>query len=261
MDIVRKPHSEREQDGKKAVIYLGSRSAYETLETAVKSVYANSDVDAIYLGIEDDEFPYHLPECAEIINISHQPYFKASSPNNDVFWAYITMCKIAVPKLLPEWGRALILDFDTVVVDDISSLWDIDLQGNYYAGVPDNGIYRAPGKPRYCNAGVTLMDLDLIRDNGMDDEIINALNHKRFLYREQCAMNQFCYGHILELPVRYNESFVTGITDHPAIVHYVGMNKETGGVNGSRRHYFNSYRDMPWEEAEKRHAEKIARRK
>ena len=44
----------------KAAVYTGTRNLYKQMVVAVKSLIRNSDVDKIYLLIEDDEFPYWL---------------------------------------------------------------------------------------------------------------------------------------------------------------------------------------------------------
>ena len=50
--------------------YCGTRNLYKDMVTAAKSLLMNSNVEKIYFIIEDDEFPYELPESIfEIINI------------------------------------------------------------------------------------------------------------------------------------------------------------------------------------------------
>ena len=45
----------------KAAVYCATRNLYLDLIPAVKSLLANSDVDRVYLLIEDDAFPEELP--------------------------------------------------------------------------------------------------------------------------------------------------------------------------------------------------------
>lgn len=41
--------------------YCGTRNLYKDMVPAFKSLLINSNVDIIYLLIEDDKFPYPLP--------------------------------------------------------------------------------------------------------------------------------------------------------------------------------------------------------
>ena len=65
----------------KAAAYTGTRNLYSGMVPAVKSLLAHSDVEKVYLLIEDDEFPYYLPDCVETVNVSNQTYFRPGGPN------------------------------------------------------------------------------------------------------------------------------------------------------------------------------------
>lgn len=54
-----------------AAVYSGTRNIYEKMMTASKSLLRYSDVDKIYFLIEDDIFPYDLPDTYECINVSN----------------------------------------------------------------------------------------------------------------------------------------------------------------------------------------------
>lgn len=46
----------------KAAVYTGTKNLYREMVTASKSLLINSDVDKIYLLVEDDEFPLEIPD-------------------------------------------------------------------------------------------------------------------------------------------------------------------------------------------------------
>lgn len=50
-----------EKKNERAAAYCGTRNLYQDMIPAIKSLLLNSNVDKIYLLIEDDEFPYPLP--------------------------------------------------------------------------------------------------------------------------------------------------------------------------------------------------------
>ena len=238
----------------KVAAFPATRNWYDKIIVSAKSMFCNSDADRAVFVIEDDTFPTELPKEIEIVNASDNEYFRPGGPNYSSHFSYLCLSRAAYGYFLSDYGRVLSLDSDLVVVDDISDLWDVDLNGNYCAGVIDRGI----GRPGYYNAGVILMDLDRIRDDGITDAMIDLLNRQYRPWTEQDALNECCGGKILELPTRYNESPVTGRTDNPAIVHFVGTNK-TGGSNRQYRHYWNQYEQMTWEEVSEIRREKYGK--
>jgi lipopolysaccharide biosynthesis glycosyltransferase len=80
--------------------------------------------------------------------------------------------RIFLPELLTDIDRVLYLDADTIVVDDLASLWEIPLDNAYLAAVTNvfqpNHFGRPaqlglPGPNVYFNSGVLLMNLDEMR--------------------------------------------------------------------------------------------------
>ena len=77
----------------KAACYCGTRNLYKDMIPAVNSLLKNSDVDKVYLLIEDDVFPYKMPECVETVNVKDQPYFTHNGPNFKNGWTFINQGK------------------------------------------------------------------------------------------------------------------------------------------------------------------------
>lgn len=210
----------------RSVVYMGNRHYYPMLITAAKSLLSHSQVDDIYFLIEDDAFPDQpdIPSFCHCINVRNQSIFSASGPNIHQYYTYMTLMRAALTKLIPNRDRVLLLDPDTVVVDDISPIWNFDIQRYYFAAVPEtrNNTHE---KIPYYNAGCMLMNLFNLRNDRKDDEIIHAINTTRFQHMEQDALNFFCDKHILPLPSEYNASFVSDPTDHPRILHFLDRAK------------------------------------
>ena len=247
--------------GERAAVYVGTRNEYENMVTAAKSLFCNSNVERIYFLVEDDVFPLKIPREIETINVSGQTDFPDGGPNAGNHWTYMCLLRAVLDKIFPDHGLILSIDNDTAVVDDVSDLWDLDMTDYYYAGVPDTGVYRANGQPIYINGGVMMVNLDLIRANGIGEKMKKALNTRHWQYATQDTIDAFCAGHILEIPLRYNESPVTGKTKNPAIVHYAGINKFNTGMNAERAYLYDYYRKMTWREVsyqrEEKHGKKL----
>lgn len=204
----------------KAACYCGTRNLYGDMIPAVKSLLCNSNVDKVFLLIEDDEFPYTLPNCVEIINVSNQAYFKREGPNFNSPWTYMVLMRAALHRVFPDLDKILSLDIDTIVAKDISELWDIPVNDYYLAGAiePAKSQYRT-----YINCGVMMLNLKKLRESGKGDELVDALNVRRYGFNEQDCIAEQCQGGILEIPSIYNANNYTEPTTQPKIVHFAAI--------------------------------------
>ena len=207
-------------DNMKAAAYFGTRNVYEAMIPAINSLVENSDVEKIYLFIEDDVFPYAVPEICEIRNIKNQTVFRKTGPNYSSKWTYMSMMRVALPFMLPDLDRILYLDIDTIVVRDISALWDLQLDGCYFAAV------REPAKSRsdfiYINAGVMMLNLEKMRD-GLAKQMIDLLNKHFYPCKEQDLFSELCQGKFKLLRGDFN---VSDFTDQPRmrrIIHFAAI--------------------------------------
>lgn len=207
----------------RAAVYAGTRNVYKYMLIAAKSLLKNTKMDKIYFLIEDDEFPESLPPVFECINVSHQTYFKEDGPNFKSNWSYMILMRAALTKVLPQdLDKVLSLDIDTIVNDDISELWDWDLQHNYImaAREPSKSFYNKT----YINFGVCMINLKELRKDKLDNEIIFALNNRKFAYPEQDVFSEKCQGKIKLLPADYNVCSVTGkVWEKKKIFHYASV--------------------------------------
>lgn len=147
-------------------------------------------------------------------------------PRIEPEWGHVssaTYDKLFVSRLLPEdIGKALWLDSDTLVLDDICKLFDTPMKGESLLAVQDPLIRKvsspfgvqnwrefglSPADP-YFNAGVLLVDVDNWR---ADDIAGRALTHvlengKRVLFFDQEALNVALTGKWDKLDDRWNYS-------------------------------------------------------
>ena len=233
----------------KAAVYSGTRNLYTAMTTAAKSLLHNSDVEKIYFLIEDERFPEELPSQIETLDVSGQKFFPKDGANYRTSFTYMSLLRVCYSKLLPELDRVLQLDVDTVCVDDVSSLWDVNLDGKWFAAVREDLSRFKPYGPVYYNIGVAVFNLKQIREDSADDRLIHFLNTEKVPYIDQDAWNGIGIGKDVTIPNRYNESFVTGYSDNPAIVHFAGFKDWQTSKKAPRREYLKRYREMSWEEA------------
>ena len=242
----------------KAAVYFGSREIYYDMATAYKSLLVNSDVDKIYLLIEDNKFPYPLHPAVETINISKlvPTLFNPKSPNYGSTWTYIGLIRAALTKVFPNLDRILSIDCDTVVLHDISNLWDLPMDDYYIAAVKEPSLSQAR-QGLYINAGVMMMNLAKMREDGIDDKMIYDLNTQYHIFVAQDVLNIECAGHIYKLPPEYNVATYTMHCDTEYKIRHFAGNLPR---NWRQLDIVKQYRDMPPQEVRILHAERLANR-
>lgn len=205
----------------RTAVYCGTRNLYRDMAVSVRSLMANNGADRVILVIEDDCFPFPVPGVADVINATGQRWFPDSGPNYSSRWTWMVLLRTALAKFLPEEGRVLSLDADTIVTGDLSGLWETDLDGACLAAAPEPD--RAWKGGPYFQMGVVLFDLDRMRRDGTADRLIRALNEVYYPFSDQDAVNDVCAGQIRELDSKYNANEYTKPTEDPRIVHFAGL--------------------------------------
>ena len=212
----------------RAAAYTGTRNIYGDMVTAAKSLLYHTAIDKVYFLIEDDALPWDVPDVIECINVSKQTLFTEDSPNYKSGWTYMVLWKAALSKVLPNVDKVLCLDSDAIVVDDISEIFDTDVEDYYFAAVPEpkSSLNRA-GEP-YYNFGVSYQNLKKLREDRIDDKIIARLNTIYMPFKEQDTFPMLCKGHILNIGSEYNSCLYTEPTEHPKIIHFAARNNWRG---------------------------------
>lgn len=221
----------------KNAVYTGTRNMYKDMLVSIKSLLMQVKDVRVYLLIEDDTFPYFLPDSVTCINVSDQQYFKPGTPNMQSQFTYMAMMRAALCHVFPKMDRILAMDSDLIIQSDISELWTMDLKDNYFAAVPEK--HRTHNGFVYCNMGFVMYNLDRLRE-GKADEIIDVLNRRKYTWVEQDVNNYLCQGYILELDGDYNANDWTIHTNNPKVIHYAGDKQWT------KRPLVKFYEELPW---------------
>lgn len=232
----------------RTAVYAGTRNLYRDMVAAAKSLIYNDNPDKIYFLTEDDEFPEWLPPQIETINVSRKGYFSPYGANARTEFTYMSLMRACYTKILKE-DLVLQLDVDTFVEDKLDEIWETDMTGKWFSAVPEVQTWYRPYGDPYYNVGVALFNLKQIREDGVDDEIIRFLNETRVDYIDQDAWNCFKSDKAVIMPSRYNESFPTGFSENPAIVHFAGCKDWQTNPFTNRHEVLVKYRAMTWEDA------------
>lgn len=202
-----------------------------------------------------------------------------------------TYYRLRLANLLPHVNRIFYTDADVLICDDLEELFQIDL-GECYAGatqelsaaregheglkayreafgVPDDGT------PYYC-AGQLLLDLDRIRQDGIEDrmmEKVYSVPPEVLGAPDQDIINSVMHGRIKTIPYKYGSiaffedrilrgSYLEDIgtccayteeelkeaARHPVVIHYATAkpNILVGPRNRQESMFFDLWKASPW---------------
>lgn len=165
--------------------------------------------------------------------------------------------RLFIPELFPDLDRAVYLDADTVVPDDIAKLYDTDLKGNLIGGCHDvfmdsnqaltDYVQNTQGYPvgSYINSGVLLMDLEGLRKEKFMDRFLKVLNtyHVPLAAVDQDYINFMLHDRRLMLDQRWNTMMTNGKSgiDNPGVIHYNLFNKPWHYPEADNAEYFWKY--------------------
>lgn len=229
--------------GLRHAAYSGTRNIYGDMVASAKSLVANSTVDVVHMLIEDADMGQDLPDMVVCHDVSGQQLFRPDGPNMASGFTYMAMMRIALCHVLPDVDRVLSLDSDLVCVRNVDDVWELPIDGKYLSATHE--WHRTKGDQLYCNFGVVLYNLAMMRD-GKADECIAELNANRHTWVEQDVGNMLCQGGIYDMPSEYNSNWWTDKNAPNArIVHYAGV-KRPDWID---RPEAVKYRSMSWEQA------------
>lgn len=127
-----------------------------------------------------------------------------------------TYFRLKLPEILPDVSKCIYLDVDVLVRKSIDGLFSLDMADYYLAGVKAAGFYypeekgtalaeklEIPRLDQYINAGVLIINLDLMRKNRLMDKF-DELIAEKFKNQDQDILNAACYGKIKILDPEYN---------------------------------------------------------
>jgi len=161
--------------------------------------------------------------------------------------------RISIPDLLKEtdYDRALYLDGDMVVRENLRELWNADLGGNIIGAVEDSGFHPRfndmgveTGNGKYFNSGMMLFDLNKWRELDIGEKVFQFIieNQENLVLFDQDALNAILHDRWFLLHPRFNaqtgmltkekvhpdpegEKLHEEARSNPAIIHYNGEHK------------------------------------
>ena len=123
------------------------------------------------------------------------------------------MLKFNIAEALPHVDRVIYMDSDTVVMKDLSELFNQELGDNIMGAVADIATMAQPGylatigykEKDYYNAGMFLLDLNKMRQKNVGMQLNEYVKHNpNLVFIDQDAYNVVLRKKIKKLPYKYN---------------------------------------------------------
>lgn len=208
------------------VLYFCSDAFAKVAATTITSLLENNkafETITIYL-VGDEVTEANKQFLCNIIEGKYDRefiYIESPTPNEcfeydfkDKYQMGRTWMRLCMTRVIPESvDKVLCMDSDTLVLGDLSEMWNIDMADNLLAGVADcvnvtafKKHFMMEDDDIYCNAGMFLYNMNAWRKSGVEEKfkkIIQGLNGNVF-FVEQTLLNSVCRGRIIKLPAEYN---------------------------------------------------------
>lgn len=206
-------------------IYIIDGGISENNKTKLQRVVKNYDRNVTFLKVD-------------------RKLFESFTLNTNMNYVTIeTYFRILIPSLLSEEiTKALYLDCDIVVEQDIREFWNTDLSNDYAAAVDEryllkkrqrrnlNQALSIPRDAYYFNAGVLLMNLKKWREAEISKQLLKFIeeNPEKLRLMDQDALNVILHGKWINLDYKWNYTSLHHIKkpmENPAIIHFTGKEK------------------------------------
>ncbi len=171
------------------------------------------------------------------------------------YFTFTIYFRLFIADLFPQYDKAVYLDADTVVLDDISHLYSTPIGDNLIAAATDPTI---AGKPvtaayatnaigvaadHYINSGVLVMNLHALRAIQFSSVFLNLLNtyHVTCLAPDQDYLNAMCQQRTALLDPSWNVQMETRPSTHQSLIHFNLFAKPWHYTNVANESYFWNY--------------------
>ncbi|WP_260464429.1 glycosyltransferase family 8 protein, partial [Streptococcus pneumoniae] len=253
---------------KKSIVFNADNNYIDKLETVIKSICCHNDCLKFYVFNDDISSEWFLMMNkrlktiqSEIVNVKIVDHVlkKFHLPLKNL--SYATFFRYFIPNFVKE-SRALYLDSDIIVTENLDYLFDIDLEGYPLAAIEDS-FGDAPSNN--FNAGVLLVDVDSWRDEDACTKLLELTNqYHETAYGDQGILNMLFHNRWKKLDRTFN--FMVGMDsvahiegnqrwyeisefkkgDLPSVIHYTGVKPWEMIANNRFREVWWFYNLLEW---------------
>ncbi len=210
------------------IFYICDNNYMKYINVSVKSIIENSNKDTQYeihvLNTDITEETIRRTRTLETENVKIKfddvtDRFNAIKEKLFVrdYYNMTTYYRFFIADMFPEFDKVIYIDGDTVVLDDIAKLYNIDLENNLIAGAHEQAFVQVDLYGRYVeevlgvsryeciNAGVMLMDVKAFREEKILETFVRMLGEYKFVVtQDEDYLNVICNGRIKFLDLEWN---------------------------------------------------------
>lgn len=190
------------------------------LSVAIKSMLDNASKSYKYVikilntGIKEEnkeKFNVFKAENVDIdfVDVSQHMIALADKLHTRDYYSKSTYFRLFIPKMFPQYNKALYLDADIVVTGDISKFYNSFIGTSLLGAVPDEVVQVTPifvdyaekalGLPvnKYFNAGILIMNLKQLRNFNFEEKFVDLLGKYTFrVAQDQDYLNVICKNRV-----------------------------------------------------------------
>ena len=165
------------------------------------------------------------------------------------FWPSIIMARLLIPEVLPQSvKKALYLDADVLVAEDLKNLFDINVE-NYYAAMVEDAVPQLhqlellKGR-KYANSGVILFNLNKMRQDKIPQLLWKYLdeNFERFSCKEGPSCYTFKDQDLINLVLKDGIKFIDLKWNNQDLMKW----QDVSDSNREGIYHFVSSENKPW---------------
>lgn len=152
----------------------------------------------------------------KLVECNTEGFEKLHSPKENSYCVAspAALIKFNLPNLLKEIDKVLYLDGDIIVREDLSDLFNIELESSFGAVCPDTGsLYSGNANVKrfknYFNSGVMLLNLKKLREEKATDKLFELkMQSKNESLMDQNVFNEYLNGKVSLISPEYNCLYV-----------------------------------------------------
>lgn len=148
-----------------------------------------------------------------------------------------TYFRLFLPSILKNIEKVLFLDSDMIIDGNINTLYDTNINANTLAAVIANNEERIAAlqmNRNYFNAGVMLLNLQLLREGNYEEKFSRFIvnNRNKIKFWDQDVLNAVAGNNFIAIDKKWNcLSYNYDTQTPPVIIHYAGTLKPWTGYS------------------------------
>lgn len=213
------------EDNKINIVFASDDNYAQHIAVVIASIMAKTKEKVCFFVINDNissekitklkNTAVKLNTTIEFISVPEEKFKNVYLSGHVSKAAYF---RLALADIMPDdIEKAIYLDVDLLVYDDIAKLWQYDIKEYALAAVPDFGIMASnrlcrqkkeviglPKGKAYFNSGVLLINLKKWRQENYTKQIFEIINENQFPHHDQDALNKLFMESWLPVELRWN---------------------------------------------------------